>query len=146
MSESNLADYRGIVLTREMIIEKACEQLVTDLKTIEPLSYAQLFSHGDNGVLFQHVVRLIEKRFPHGNLIFSCTGQCIVKWSEAPVVAIDLELVATRVFAFFRLFFGGATTVVELHHISFENPDNNPEENTQLLTKELQLHSPPIRS
>ncbi|MEM9277736.1 MAG: hypothetical protein AAGA76_04120 [Pseudomonadota bacterium] len=87
--------------------------------------------------MFKHIDALVEKHFPGGKIMFSYTGECRVDWLQIPVAAIDLELVANNVFAFFRLFFANGEALVELHHISFTDMCSDPEENSRLLQEEL---------
>lgn len=127
---------------RERILADACSKLATDLRLVDPLSYANFFHLSQSPGVYEDICRLVLANFPSGAMQFSCSGDALVAWSGSPVVAIDLEFSDDSLHAFFRLVLNGDKTAVELHHIGFHAGDNpgesKPQENNLRLTRALE--------
>ncbi len=132
-----------IVEQRELVIATACSNLATELRSLEPTTYALFFNTGNMSAIYEAITEMIGRHFAPGTMNFSCTGECIVNWDEPPVISIDLEFEKGDIFAFFRLFFGSRGTAASLHHISFGENAGDPETNTRLLEKHMDQASIP---
>lgn len=126
---------------RERIVAEACCKLASDLRLIDPLSYANFFHLSQSPGVYEDICRLVLANFPSGRMQFSCSGDALLPWSGNPVVAIDLEFSDDSLHVFFRLVLNGDKTAVELHHIAFHAGDTQeeprPQENNLRLANAL---------
>ena len=127
---------------RERIVAEACGKLASDLRLIDPLSYANFFHLSQSPGVYEDICRLVSANFPSGAMQFSCSGDALLAWSGSPVVAVDLEFSDDGLHAFFRLVLNGDKTAVELHHIAFDADGMpagmTPRENNLRLAKALE--------
>ena len=128
----------SIVAQRENIIAKACSDLASDLRKIDPATYVLFFHTTNMPEIFAWINETFERHFPGNEMSFACTGQYLSNWHEPPVIAVDMEFEIPEVFAFFRLYFAEKGVAVELHHISFEDISREPSQNTRLLERSLE--------
>ncbi|WP_075997083.1 hypothetical protein [Salaquimonas pukyongi] len=137
-----IATFTNCVAERESILAEACGKLASDLRLIDPLSYANFFHLSQSPGVYEDICRLVMANFPSGSMQFSCSGDALIAWSGSPVVAIDLEFSDDSLHVFFRLVLNGEKTAVELHHIAFQAADGGeepqPQENNQRLLNALQ--------
>ena len=122
-----------IMVQREEILCDAARNLASELKLIEPTTYALFFQYGQMPEVYNLVTATLIRHFLPGKMNFACTGDTLITWNNTVRVALDLEFENCGIFAFFRLILGGTEPSVELHHISFLDSSDDPGMNTQML-------------
>lgn len=64
-------------------------------------------------------------------------GEYKLEWEGAPEIVLDLELKPKGATVYARLTLANEHAAVEINHVSFQNPSENPDENTEFLRKSL---------
>ena len=128
---------QSITAQREDILCRACHNLASELKLIEPTAFALFFQHGQMPEIYNLVSASLNRHFITNTISFACTGDTLITWNNPARVAIDLEFETGNIFVFFRLVVGSKEPSVELHHISFMDSSGDPEKNTKLLQSTL---------
>lgn len=135
----NMRKCASVVEQREQIIASACAALAKDLRKVDPSTYVLFFQTTNMPDVFEWINDTVDRHFPSGAMAFACTGDCMTAWDEPPVSAIDVEFEVPEVSAFFRLYFAAKGAAVELHHIAFDDPSDDPSSNTQRLAHCLEV-------
>ena len=65
-------------------------------------------------------------------------GEAHVGWTESPKVVLDLELRPQGATVYFGLSLTPKHAGVEIHYVSFDEPDPDPERNTAFLAAALE--------
>ena len=56
-----------IVEQRELIIATACGNLATELRSLDPTTYALFFNTGNMSAIYEAITEMIERHFARGN-------------------------------------------------------------------------------
>jgi len=75
---------------------------------------------------------------PRVFLIAGAGGDYKLEWDGAPEVVLDLEIKPRGVSVYARLTLADRQAGLEIDHISFQEPFDNPDDNTAFLAKSLQ--------
>ncbi|MFE0019083.1 hypothetical protein ACFWXH_29830 [Mesorhizobium sp. NPDC059054] len=130
-------------LSREVIVARAIEQVVAELRLIDVADYIAFIRLEHFACLSDLVDSASELFFVPGTLRLGNGGEAHVDWSGSPRIVLDLELRPRGVTVYFQLTLTENEASVVLNYISFEKPDEDPERNTALL--ETMLESSRIR-
>ncbi|WP_054308487.1 hypothetical protein [Mesorhizobium sp. 1M-11] len=130
-------------LSREVIVARAIEQVVAELRLIDVADYIAFIRLEHFACLSDLVDSASELFFVPGTLRLGNGGEAHVDWSGSPRIVLDLELRPRGVTVYFQLTLTENEASVVLNYISFEKPDEDPERNTELL--ETMLESSRIR-
>jgi len=118
---------------REAIIARSIREVVADLRLVDPADYIAFI----RCELFANIADVVnsatELYFYTGTLSLGHGGDFVCDWFGNPSVTLDMEFRNKGVYAYFRLTLSGKTASVELNHIVFDNPDENPAQNTARL-------------
>ncbi|PLP56947.1 hypothetical protein CYK37_22115 [Mesorhizobium loti] len=130
-------------LSREVIVARAIEQVVAELRLIDVADYIAFIRLEHFACLSDLVDSASELFFVPGTLRLGNGGEAHVDWSGSPRIVLDLELRPRGVTVYFQLTLTENEASVVLNYISFEKPDEDPERNTEML--ETMLESSRIR-
>jgi hypothetical protein len=79
----------------------------------------------------------VELFFKERTLSFGWAAELDVKWGSPPVVRLDMEFRHKSVSVFFNLTLRSWQGRIDIHHISFENSSDDPDENTRRLIEAI---------
>ena len=130
---------------REAIIAENIREVVAELRLVDPADYiafirCELFAN-----IADIVASATELYFFPGTLELGHGGEFHCDWFSAPSIVLDMEFRNKGVYAYFRLTLSGKTASVELSHIVFENPDDDPAQNTTRLIDAIDSARLPLR-
>lgn len=120
------------------MICSAMSDFAHELRQLDPLDFA-MFCRGVNlPSVFEKINAMLGAKFASPQISFACTGDVVVDWESVPAVGLDFEFACDELFAFFRLWLKDGKNAVELHHLSFQDIQCSPEQNTLRLRQFLQ--------
>lgn len=125
-------------LSREVIVARAIEQVVAELRLIDVADYIAFIRLEHFACLSDLVDSASELFFVPGTLRLGNGGEAHVDWSGSPRIVLDLELRPRGVTVYFQLSLTENEASVVLNYISFEKPDEDPARNTELLETVLE--------
>lgn len=125
-------------LSREVIVARAIEQVVAELRLIDVADYIAFIRLEHFACLSDLVDSASELFFVPGTLRLGNGGEAHVDWSGSPRIVLDLELRPRGVTVYFQLSLTENEASVILNYISFEKPDEDPGRNTELLETVLE--------
>src|SRR5690606_8102856 len=79
-----------------------------------------------------------ELYFHPGTVSFGAGGEYKLEWGGKPEVVLDLEIKPRGVSVYARLTLADQIAGVEIDHIAFHEPSDDPDENTAFLAQTLQ--------
>lgn len=120
-------------LSREIIVARAIEQVVTELRLIDVADYIAFIRLEHFACLSDLVDSASELFFMPGTLRLGHGGEAHVDWSGWPRIVLDLELRPRGATVYFQLTLTENEASVVLNYVSFEKPDGDPERNTAML-------------
>lgn len=124
-------------LEREKILAEAISPIATELRLLDAGDLISLLRMECYGNLADLVSSAAELYFHPGTVNFGAGGDYTLEWSGAPKVVLDLEIKPQGVSVYARLTLADTEAAIEIDHIAFEKPLDDPEENTQLLERVL---------
>ena len=120
-------------LAREIIVADAIRDFVSELRLIAPADYIA-FIHTER---FANVADIVDSAaelfFVPGTLKLGHGGEVHLDWNEAPRIVLDLELKPSGATVYFSLSMADKHACVDVNYVSFENPSEDPEENSIFL-------------
>lgn len=119
--------------SRELIVAKAIEQVVDELRLIDVADYIAFIRLEHFACLSDLVDSAVELYFLPGTLRLGHGGEAHVDWSGSPRIVLDLELRPPGVIVYFQLTLSEERSSVAVNYVSFEKPGEDPEHNTALL-------------
>ena len=119
--------------SRELIVAKAIEQVVDELRLIDVADYIAFIRLEHFACLSDVVDSAVELYFLPGTLRLGHGGEAHVDWSGSPRIVLDLELRPPGVTVYFQLTLSEERSSVAVNYVSFEEPGEDPEHNTALL-------------
>lgn len=119
--------------SRELIVAKAIEQVVDELRLIDVADYIAFIRLEHFACLSDLVDSAVELYFLPGTLRLGHGGEAHVDWSGSPRIVLDLELRPPGVTVYFQLTLSEERSSVAVNYVSFEKPGEDPEHNTALL-------------
>lgn len=130
---------------REAIIAENIREVVAELRLVDPADYIAFI----RCELFANIADIVssatELYFFPGTLELGHGGEFHCDWFTNPSIVLDMEFRNKGVYAYFRLTLSGKTASVELSHIVFENPDDDPAQNTTRLIDAIDGARLPMR-
>jgi hypothetical protein len=118
---------------REALLRDGLAEVCAELRLIDPadlIVFARMDLHPNIGDL---VNSSLELYFTENTVRYGWVATAEASWSDPPVLMFDMEFRHAGVTAFFKLTLRGEATEVELHHIAFDHPGDEPSENTARL-------------
>ena len=119
--------------SRELIVAKAIEQVVDELRLIDVADYIAFIRLEHFACLSDLVDSAVEPFFLPGTLRLGHGGEAHVDWSGSLRIVLDLELRPPGVTVYFQLTLSEERSSVAVNYVSFEKPGEDPEHNTVLL-------------
>jgi len=119
--------------SRELIVAKAIEQVVDELRLIDVADYIAFIRLEHFACLSDLVDSAVELYFLPGTLRLGHGGEAHVDWSGSPRIVLDLELRPPGVTVYFQLTLSEERSSVAVNYVSFEKHGEDPEHNTALL-------------
>jgi hypothetical protein len=124
--------------SREVIVAQAIEQVVVELRLIDVADYIAFIRLEHFACLSDLVDSASELFFMPGTLRLGHGGEAHVDWSGSPRIVLDLELRPRGATVYFQLALSEHQAGVTLNYVSFEQPHEDPERNTDRLAAMLE--------
>ena len=124
--------------SREVIVAHAIEPVVAELRLIDVADYIAFIRLEHFACLADLVDSAAELYFMPGTLRLGHGGEAHVDWSGSPRIMLDLELRPQGATVYFQLTLAENDASVVLNYVSFEQPDEDPGRNTQMLEELLE--------
>jgi hypothetical protein len=122
---------------RERIIADAICPVASELRLIDVADLVSMLRFERNGDLSDLVASAAELFFLPGTITLGIGGDYYLDWSGQPRVVLDLEIRPKGVTIFARLTLEHDCGGVEINHIVFDEPSENPQKNTSFLEESL---------
>ena len=119
--------------SRELIVAKAIEQVVDELRLIDVADYIAFIRLEHFSTVSDIVDSAAELFFMPGALKLGHGGEAHATWTETPRIVLDLELRPGGVTVYFALSLSAESASVEVNYVSFDRPDPDPLCNTAFL-------------
>ncbi|WP_137132548.1 hypothetical protein [Rhizobium sp. FY34] len=124
-------------LEREKILAQAINPVATELRLLDAGDLISLLRMEYFGSIADLVSSAAELYFHPGTVNFGSGGEYRLEWDGQPEVVLDLEIKPRGVSIYARLTLADKVAGVEIDHISFQQPSDDPEENTRFLSRSL---------
>lgn len=124
-------------LEREKIVATALSPVASELRLLDAGDLISLLRLERYGSLSDLVSSAAELYFHPGTVSFGAGGDFKLEWNGQPEVILDLEIKPRGVSVYARLTLADQSAGLEIDHISFQNPSDNPDENTEFLARSL---------
>ncbi|TAN02419.1 MAG: hypothetical protein EPN45_11285 [Rhizobiaceae bacterium] len=118
---------------REIIVAEAIQNVVSELRMVDLADYVAFLRMGRIGNISDIVDSAAELYFMPGTLRFGHGGEAHVYWSNPPRIVLDLELRPRGATIYFTLALREKDAAVEVNYVAFDEPANDPLENTNFL-------------
>lgn len=136
-------------LAREIIVANSIKEVVSELRMVEPADYIAYIHLERFGNIADIVDSAAELFFIPGTLRLGHSGEAHASWSLPPRVKLDLELKPAGATVYFTLTMSDENAAVDVNYVSFDNPSEDPEENSAFLESTLAAarirKTPPLR-
>ncbi|AXV14420.1 hypothetical protein CYG48_01020 [Neorhizobium sp. SOG26] len=123
---------------REEIVAKALSPVATELRLLDAGDLISLLRLECYSSLADLVSSAAELYFHPGTVSFGAGGEYKLEWGGKPEVVLDLEIKPRGVSVYARLTLADQIAGVEIDHIAFHEPSDDPDENTAFLAQTLQ--------
>lgn len=124
-------------LEREEILAHAISPVATELRLLDAGDLISLLRLECYGSIADLVSSAAELFFHPGTVSFGSGGEYKLEWDGHPEVVLDLEIKPRGISIYAKLTLADKLAGIEIDHISFQDPSDDPEENTRLLTRRL---------
>lgn len=124
-------------LEREKILAQAISPVATELRLLDAGDLISLLRLECYGSIADLVSSAAELFFHPGTVSFGSGGEYKLEWDGQPEVILDLEIKPRGISIYAKLTLADKLAGIEIDHISFQDPSDDPEENTRLLTRSL---------
>lgn len=123
---------------REKIVAEAIRPVATELRLIDAADFIALLRFESHGSLSDLVSSAAELYFLPGTVNFGIGGNYSLDWGTEPEITLDLELKPDGVTVYAQLALGKDAAGLEINHIAFQQPSDDPQENTAFLARSLE--------
>ena len=124
-------------LEREKILAQAISPVATELRMLDAADLISLLRFECYGSIADLVSSAAELYYHPGTINFGAGGEYKLEWEGAPEIVLDLELKPKGATVYARLTLANEHAAIEINHVSFQNPSENPDENTEFLRQSL---------
>ncbi|MBT9371958.1 hypothetical protein [Rhizobium sp. CSW-27] len=124
-------------LEREKILAHAINPVATELRLLDAGDLISLLRLERYGSIADLVSSAAELYFHPGTVNFGAGGEYRLEWNGPPQIVLDLEIKPRGVSVYARLTLTDQTAGIEIDHISFQTPSDDPQENTAFLSRSL---------
>lgn len=122
---------------REKIVADAICTVASELRLIDVADLISMLRFERHGDLADLVASAAEMFFLPGTVKLGIGGDYYLDWGGQPRVVLDLEIRPKGVTIYARLTLEHDCGGVEINHIAFDEPCDDPHENTALLEESL---------
>lgn len=122
---------------REAILAEAISPVAAELRLLDAADLISLLKFECYGNLVDLVASAAELYFLPGTVNFGLGGDFKLDWDSHPVITLDLEIKPRGVTVYAQLILEADHAGVSINHITFQNPSEDPEENTTFLVESL---------
>lgn len=122
---------------QEKIIADAICTVASELRLIDVADLISMLRFERHGDLADLVASAAEMYFLPGTIKLGIGGDYYLDWGGQPRVVLDLEIRPQNVTIYARLVLEQDCGGIEINHINFDEPLDNPHDNTQVLAESL---------
>ena len=122
---------------REAILAEAISPVAAELRLLDAADLISLIRFERHGNLADLVASAAELYFLPGTVNFGHGGDFRLDWDTHPSITIDLEIKPRGVTIYAQLALEADQAGIAINHIAFQNPSEDPEENTTFLVESL---------
>ncbi|HTV71666.1 MAG TPA: hypothetical protein VMF90_24300 [Rhizobiaceae bacterium] len=119
--------------SREIIVADAIKDVVSELRMIELGDYVAFMRMECFANVSDIVDSAAEMYFMPGTLRLGHGGEAHIEWKSEPRIVLDLELRPVGATVYFKLALTADAAGVEVNYVSFDQPKDDPDENTAFL-------------
>lgn len=123
---------------REEIVAQAISPVASELRLLDAGDLISLLRLECHSSLADLVSSAAELYFHPGTVSFGAGGDYKLEWNGKPEVVLDLEIKPRGVSVYARLTLADQLAALEIDHIAFQVPFEDPHDNTAFLAKSLQ--------
>jgi hypothetical protein len=123
---------------REIIVATAIREVVSELRMVDVADYIAFIRLEQHANLADLVDSAAELYFMPGTLSFGHGGDANVGWSGEPSITLDLQLRPKGATVYFSLSLTALKASVDVNYVAFDEPSEDPAENTRLLAAALE--------
>ncbi|MFB9950144.1 hypothetical protein ACFFP0_14880 [Rhizobium puerariae] len=123
---------------REKIVAQAISPVASELRLLDAGDLISLLRLECYSSLADLVSSAAELYFHPGTVSFGAGGDYKLEWGGLPEVVLDLEIKPRGVSVYARLTLADRQAGLEIDHISFQEPFDDPADNTAFLAQSLQ--------
>ncbi|WP_284777144.1 hypothetical protein [Agrobacterium sp. lyk4-40-TYG-31] len=122
---------------REEILARAIGPVAAELRLIDAGDLISLLKFEYYSSLSDLVDSAAELYFHPGTVYFGIGGDYKLDWDTYPTITLDLEIKPKGVTIYAQLLLEKDRAGVNINYINFQNPSNDPNENTAFLADSL---------
>lgn len=122
---------------REEILGLAIAPVASELRLLDAGDLIALLRLERYTSIADLVSSAAELYFHPNTVNFGSGGDYRLEWSGAPEITLDLEIKPKGVSVYARLTLADQMAAIEIDHIAFQNPSEDPDENTRFLARSL---------
>ena len=122
---------------REKLVADVLRPVASELRLIDAADLISLLKFECFGAVADLVSSAAELYFLPGTVTLGIGGDYWLEWESTPRIVLDLELRPEKVTVYTRLTLEHDSASVEISHIAFEEPSNDPDMNTLVLAEAL---------
>ncbi|MGE0500342.1 MAG: hypothetical protein AB7I79_01670 [Rhizobiaceae bacterium] len=123
--------------TREKIVADAIREVVSELRMVDVADYIAFIRMERFATIGDLVQSAAERYLQPGTLALGHGGDAHVGWAETPRIVLDLELKPRGATVYFALSMSAETAGIKVNYVSFDEPQTDPEVNTEYLKAAL---------
>nr|WP_316652314.1 hypothetical protein [uncultured Gellertiella sp.] len=123
--------------TREQIIAEAISPIATELRMIDAADLISMLRFEYHASLADLVSSAAELFFHPGTVNFGAGGDYVLDWNGQPEVTLDLEIKPKGLTVYARLVLKDQQAGIDINHIAFSEPSEDPDANTAFLKQSL---------
>ncbi|MCT7377590.1 hypothetical protein [Chelativorans salis] len=122
---------------REIVVANAIQDVANELRLIELADYVAFIRLESMASIADIVESAAELYFMPGTLRLGHGCEAHVTWTDAPRIALDLELRPEGATVYFTLSLSALQASVEVSYVAFDRPSDDPEDNSAFLEAAL---------
>jgi hypothetical protein len=123
---------------REQIVAETIREVVSELRLVDVADYVAFMRLEHFSAIADIVDSAAERHLMPGTLKLGLGGDAYVSWEEKPRIVLDLELKPRGASVHFALSMTHEHAGVEVNYVSFDEPDADPDRNTDYLRAALE--------
>jgi hypothetical protein len=122
---------------RERIVAEFISPVASELRLLDAADLVSFLRFEFLGNIADLVSSAAELYFHPGTVNFGAGGDYKFDWGDLPEVSLDLEIKPRDITIYAKLILSHDKAGLEINHISFLNPDAEPDVNTAFLAQRL---------